>query len=92
MIFGKSQAIAYASMQSGKGAAATQAATDTVDFNRDSALVFPKPVQMVERGFETARRGEKRKSCYAISKTSLILRYLDNDSQSWRLNHGDLVG
>lgn len=50
MIFGKSQAIAYAKMQSGKGVVATLAATDTVDFNRDSPLVFPKPVQMVERG------------------------------------------
>ena len=50
MILGKSQAIAYAAMQSGIGVAATPAATDTVDFNRDSPLVFPKPVQMVERG------------------------------------------
>lgn len=47
---------------------------------------------MVERGFETFRRGKKRTSCYAISKESMILSSLDNDSQSWRLNHGHLVG
>lgn len=50
MIFGKPQAIAYAAMQSAKGAAATPAATDTVDFISDSKLVWPKPVQMVDRG------------------------------------------
>jgi len=48
--------------------------------------------QMAERGFDVVRKGEKRKSCYAISKESLILRYLDSDSQSWRLNFGDIVG
>jgi hypothetical protein len=48
--------------------------------------------QMAERGFETTRRGEKRKSCYAVSKDSIILHYLDNDSQSWRINYGDFVG
>lgn len=48
--------------------------------------------QMVERGFETARRGKQRKACYAISKKSMILHHLDNDSQSWRLNYGEYVG
>jgi len=48
--------------------------------------------QMAERGFETARKGNQRKSCYAISKTSLILHYLDNDTISWQSNYGELVG
>lgn len=50
MIFGKSQAIAFAAMQAEKGTAATITGADVVDFNKDSPLVFPKSVQMIERG------------------------------------------
>jgi hypothetical protein len=40
---------------------------------------------MAERGFETARKGPNRLSCYVISKHSKVLELLENDSQSWQL-------
>ena len=50
MILGKSDAITFAAMQGAKGAAATITGSDVVDFLRDSSLVWPKPVQTVDRG------------------------------------------
>jgi hypothetical protein len=47
---------------------------------------------MNERGFETVRKGKKRVSCYVISNKSRIVQLLGDDSQSWRINYGDLVG
>lgn len=47
---------------------------------------------MVERGFQSSRKGEGKATCYAVSKSSRILPMLDDDSQSWRINYGDYVG
>jgi hypothetical protein len=47
---------------------------------------------MVERGFQSSRKGQSKITCYAVSKSSRILQMLDDDSQSWRLNYGDLIG
>lgn len=47
---------------------------------------------MVERGFQSSRKGEGKATCYAVSKSSRILPMLDDDSQSWRINYGDLIG
>lgn len=47
---------------------------------------------MVERGFQSSRRGQTKVTCYAVSKSSRILPMLDDDSQSWRTNYGDLIG
>ncbi len=47
---------------------------------------------MVERGFQSSRRGQTKVTCYAVSKSSRILPMLDDDSQSWRINYGDYVG
>ena len=40
---------------------------------------------MVERGFETTRKGPNRLSCYVISKHSKVLELLEDDSQTWQL-------
>jgi len=40
---------------------------------------------MVERGFETTRKGKNRLSCYVISKHSKVLELLDNNSETWQL-------
>lgn len=47
---------------------------------------------MVERGFQSSRRGQTKVTCYAVSKSSRILPMLDDDSLSWRINYGDLIG
>jgi hypothetical protein len=40
---------------------------------------------MVERGYEATRKGDRRLSCYVISKHSKVLELLDNESQTWQL-------
>ena len=40
---------------------------------------------MVERGFETTRKGPNRLSCYVISKHSKVIELLENNSQTWQL-------
>lgn len=47
---------------------------------------------MSEHGYDSQRKGKNKTTCYDISKKSLILQSLDTDSQSWRLNYGDIVG
>lgn len=47
---------------------------------------------MVERGFQSSRRGQTKVTCYAVSKSSRILPMLDDTSQSWRITYGDYVG
>jgi predicted P-loop ATPase len=44
------------------------------------------------RGFDSARRGINRTTCYAISRSSRIMTLIFNDSQSWRLNIERLSG
>ncbi len=41
---------------------------------------------MNEHGFDSARRGMNRTTCYAISRSSRIMALIYNESQSWRLN------
>jgi predicted P-loop ATPase len=41
---------------------------------------------MLERGYESSRKGKSRITCYAISKHSRILMALEENQQSWRLN------
>lgn len=45
---------------------------------------------MLERGYESNRKGKSRITCYAISKHSRILMALDENQQSWRLNGADI--
>lgn len=47
---------------------------------------------MNERGFDSIRKGKNRISCYGISKSSRIVQLLGDDSQSWRINYGGIVG
>lgn len=47
---------------------------------------------MIERGYETMRKGKARLTCYQINRNSRITQLLGDDSQSWRLNHGEIVG
>lgn len=47
---------------------------------------------MVERGFQSSRKGQSKITCYAVSKSSRILQMLDDESQSWRINYGNYVG
>jgi len=47
---------------------------------------------MTERGFDSKRKGKNRTTCYVISKNSIILQHLDDESQTWKINHGHLVG
>lgn len=37
-------------------------------------------------------KGKKGTTCYAISRNSLIINFLESLSQSLSLNHGDWVG
>lgn len=37
---------------------------------------------MIERGFQSSRRGQSKVTCYAVSKSSRILQILDDNSQS----------
>ncbi|WP_020675563.1 phage tail tube protein [Geopsychrobacter electrodiphilus] len=60
-MFGKSNVTAYAKMQGAKGAAASIANTDAVDFNRDSTLVFPKGRQ-IQRGLNRFGRFPSKQS------------------------------
>ncbi len=46
---------------------------------------------MVERGFQSSRKGQGKATCYAVSKSSRILPMLDDNSQSWRINYGELM-
>ncbi|AHW61444.1 Bifunctional DNA primase/polymerase, N-terminal [Draconibacterium orientale] len=48
--------------------------------------------QMVERNFNSVRKGSNRTSGYEINRKSKILQILGNDSESWRLNVQGLVG
>jgi len=57
---------------------------------RINVLVIGK--LMAENGFETIRKGKKRVTCYCISKSSRIVQSIGDDTQSWRLNYGDIVG
>ncbi len=41
---------------------------------------------MLERGYESNRKGKSRTTCYSISRQSRILMALDENQQSWRLN------
>jgi len=47
---------------------------------------------MSERGYESQRKGKAKVSCYGISKSSRIIQLLGDDSQSWRINYGCIVG
>jgi len=47
---------------------------------------------MAENGFDAIRKGRKRVTCYCISKSSRIVQSISDETQSWRLNHGDYVG
>jgi len=47
---------------------------------------------MNERGYETLRKGKNRISCYIISRKSRIIELIGDDTQSWRINYGDIVG
>ncbi|MGD0581491.1 MAG: VapE domain-containing protein [Bacteroidales bacterium] len=47
---------------------------------------------MNERGFDSARRGMNRTTCYAISRSSRIMALIYCESQSWRLNSGRFSG
>lgn len=46
---------------------------------------------MVERGFQSSRKGQTKVTCYAVSKSSRILQMLDDNSLSWRINYGELM-
>ena len=46
---------------------------------------------MVERGFQSSRKGKGKVTCYAVSKSSRIIQMLDDNSQSWRINYGELM-
>lgn len=48
--------------------------------------------QMIERSYNSVRKGSKRTSGYEINRDSKILQILGDDSESWRLNVRDLVG
>jgi hypothetical protein len=47
---------------------------------------------MNERGYETIRKGKKGITCYVISKTSVIINFLESTTQSISLNYRDWVG
>lgn len=47
---------------------------------------------MAENGFEIVRKGEKRITCYRISRESPITESLNSESQSWKLNYSKYVG
>ena len=47
---------------------------------------------MAENGYDTKRKGKKRITCYCISKSSRIVQSIGDETQSWRLNYGNIVG
>lgn len=47
---------------------------------------------MAEKGFESLRKGKNRTTCYCISKSSRIVQLIGDDTQSWRINYGGIVG
>ena len=46
---------------------------------------------LAERGFESVRKGKNRTTCYCISRNSRIVQLIGDDTQSWRINYGDLI-
>ncbi|HPT73203.1 MAG TPA: hypothetical protein PLE74_13085 [Candidatus Cloacimonadota bacterium] len=47
---------------------------------------------MAENDFDISRKGKKRITCYCVSKTSRIVTLIGDDTQSWRINCGDIAG
>jgi len=47
---------------------------------------------LAERGFESVRKGKTRTTCYCVSRNSRIVQLIGDDTQSWRLNYGDIAG
>ena len=47
---------------------------------------------MAERGFDSVRKGKNRTTCYSISRNSRIVQLLGDDTQSWWLNYGGILG
>lgn len=57
---------------------------------RINVLVIGK--LMAENGFDTLRKGKKRVTCYCISRNSRVVQLIGDETQSWRLNYGDIMG